>query len=214
MCSSWLWARATNGNFPFEELKSCIPCRPDDIMSTVHGTLAEGLWHSFHRRTAEALEVFERATAMVRKSFCVNSHTILVMPMLAMGLRRHAEALKSTDERQSRQLLKRARRVCKWATRLTRLFPAAYPATLRERSLILAAFGKTKKALKYADKSCRVAEGQKAKYEHAQSLLVRGKLAKALGLAEADEQIRTAEAALEAMESPVRAMASGAAASS
>jgi hypothetical protein len=80
------------------------------------------------------------------------------------------------------------------------LFPAAYPLSLRERSLILAVYGKTWKALKYADKSCAVAERQKAKYEHAQSLLVRGKIAHQLGLPEAEEQIHTAEAALDEIE--------------
>src|SRR5262249_43390717 len=148
MCSSWLWARATRGNIPFEGLKSCIPCRPDDVMSTVHGLLAEGLWHSFHGRTDEALRVTERAAEMVRKTFCVNSHTILVIPMLAMTLRLHADTVEGDDGAHAKQLRKRAYRVAKWATRLTRFFPAAYPLALRERSLILATYGKTRKALK------------------------------------------------------------------
>lgn len=204
MCSSWLWARATRGNLPFEELKSCIPHRPDDVMSTVHGMLAEGYWHTFHGRTAEALQTFEKAASIVRNTFCANSHTILVVPMLVMGLRLHADAVENNDAPQAKQLRRRAMRVAKWATRLTWLFPAAYPLALRERALVLAANGKTKKALKYADKSCAVAQAQQAKYEHAQSLLVCGKLAKELGLPEADEQIRTAEVALDVIERPVR----------
>ena len=49
MCSSWLLVRATGGDFPFDELRGCIPLRPDDVMSTVHATLAEGLWHKSPR---------------------------------------------------------------------------------------------------------------------------------------------------------------------
>jgi serine/threonine protein kinase/tetratricopeptide (TPR) repeat protein len=206
LCSSYLWARATRGNIPFEELKSCYPSRPDDIMSTVHGVLAEGLWHTFHGRTGEALRAFEQAAGLVRKSFCVNSHMILVAPMLAMGLRLHADAARADD---ARQLRRRALRVAKWGTRLTRLFPAAYPFALRERALALAALGKTREALKFADGSCAAAEAQKAKYEHAQSLLVRGRLARELGLAEAGEQLRAAESALDAIERPVREEAAG-----
>ena len=41
MCSSYLSARAARGNIPFEELRSCFPSRPDDVMSTVHGIMAE-----------------------------------------------------------------------------------------------------------------------------------------------------------------------------
>ncbi len=204
LCSSYLWALATRGNIPFEELKSCCPCRPDDIMSTVHGVMAEGYWHSYHRRTAEALVAFEHAAGLVRTSLCVNFHTVAVMPALAGALRVHADAVQHTDAKQCAALRKRAYRTAKWATRITRLFPTAYAQSLRERSLILAVYGKTKKALKFADKSCAVAEAQNAKYEHAQSLLVRGKLARQLGLPEADEQIRTAEAALEEIERPIR----------
>jgi serine/threonine protein kinase/tetratricopeptide (TPR) repeat protein len=174
LCSSWLWARATRGDFPFEELKSCYPNRPDDVLSTLHGVLAEGYWHAFHGRTTEALAAFERAALMVRKTFCVNSHTVLVMPMLAMGLRLHADAIQASDPKKAESMRRRACRVARWGTRLTRFFPAAYPVALRERSLILAACGKTKQALKFADKSCAVALTQKARYEHAQSLRVRG----------------------------------------
>jgi len=51
----------------------------------------------------------------------------LVMPMLAMGLRLHADAVQDQDARQAARLRHRAWRVAKWATRLTRLFAAAYP---------------------------------------------------------------------------------------
>ena len=177
-------------------------------MSTVHAVLAEGYWHSFHGRTKEALECYERAADMVWKTRCVNSHMILVLPMLVQGLRLQADATDVEDPKEARRLRKRARKRAKLATRLTWLFPAAYPLALRERALILDAVGKTKKALRFAEKSCRVAEVQKAKYEHAQSLLVRGRLAKMLWRPEADEQIRIAEAAIEEIEVPVRAMAS------
>jgi eukaryotic-like serine/threonine-protein kinase len=199
MCSSWLWARATQGNFPFEETKSCCPSRPDDIMSTVHGVMAEGLWHSFHGREAESLQAFERAAGMVKKSLCVNSHTILVLPMLARAVRRHAETLHAGDPRRVREL-KRALRLAKWAARLTRLFPAAYPLSLRELSLALAARGRLRAALRAAERSCAVALRQKAKYEYAQSLLVRGEIACQLGRFDGPDLRREAQAQLQVIE--------------
>jgi two-component system sensor kinase len=205
MCSSWVWARATRGDIPFEQLRSCIPNRPDDVMSSVHAMLAEGYWHTFHERTAKALEIYELAANTVRTTQCVNSHTILVMPMLTMGLRLRADAVQSGDPQQAVALRKRAVSVAKWATRFTRVFAAAYPLALRERALILEACGRPKQALKFADRSCAVAEAQHAKYEHAQSLLVRGKIAQQLGRPEAEEQIRSATAALDDMEQAVHA---------
>ena len=134
-------------------------------MSTVHGVLAECLWHTYHGRTDEATQTCERAAEMVWRTFCVNSHTILVVPMLAMSLRLHAVAMQHRNPQQAEHLHRRANRVANWAVRLTRLFPAAYALSLRELSLVLAARGKTKKALKYADRSCAVAATQKAKAE-------------------------------------------------
>ena len=203
LCSSYLWARATRGNLPFEELRSCFPCRPDDVMLTVHGMMAEGHWHSFHGRTGEALEAFERAFGLIMTSQCLNSHMIVCLPELAAALRMHSEAIRRSDPRRSDELRRRAYRRARWAARITRFFPAAYPLALRELSIQLADRGKAEKALRIADRSCAVAEGQKARYEHARSLLVRGKIAHQLGRPEAEEQIRGALAALETIEATI-----------
>jgi hypothetical protein len=79
-------------------------------------------------------------------------------------------------------------------------FPAAYPMTLREWSLNLRDQGNLRKALRVADKSCAVAESQKAKFEYAQSLLVRGQIAQQLGRPEAAGQISAAQVAIDAMD--------------
>ncbi|HEV3144733.1 MAG TPA: protein kinase, partial [Gemmataceae bacterium] len=150
-CSSYLWARATRGSLPFEAVSSCYPNRPDDVMSTVHGIMAEGHWHTYHGRSEEALKAFDRAATMVRTTKCINSHMILTLPELAGAVRRHADAVEATDPQQCAQLRKRAYRLAKWSTRIIRIFPAAYPLALRERAMILAAYGKSKKALKWAD---------------------------------------------------------------
>lgn len=193
MCSSYLWARATNGDFPFEQIGSCYPNRPDDVMSTVHGVMAEGHWHRFHGRTLDSLNAFERAAEMVRKSLCINSHMIVTLPELAKACRLHAAVIESDDPQQCKQLQKRALRLAKWSVRITRLFAATYPLSLRELALIYGDLGKYKKGLKFAKKSCELAEKQEAKYEHVQSLLVCGQLGKELGRPEAASQIAEAE---------------------
>lgn len=205
LCSSWLWARATEGDFPFDELRSCFPCRPDDVMSTVHGMMAEGLWHSHQGRSQESLEAFARAAAVVKRTLCINSHMIVVMPMLAGALRRRADALVATDARQANKLRRRALRTARWAARVTRLFPAAHPLSLRELSLALSASGKHRRALKAAQRSCAVAERQAAKYEYAQSQVVRAQVRQKLGLPDADDEWRAARAALDEIEQTARA---------
>lgn len=206
LCSSYLWARATRGNIPFEELESCYPDRPDDVMSTVHGIMAEGHWHTYHGRAQEALEAFERAAAAVRKNWCVNSHMILVLPELAAAVRRQAEVRQRPDPQGADHLRRRADWLSKWAVRATRFFPAAYPLALRERSRMLGLRGKTEAALQLAEKSCAVAEGQNARFEYAQSQLLRGQLMQKLGQPGGGDQIESAEAALDEMERPLREM--------
>ena len=115
------------------------------------------------------------------------------------------EAVAPTDSRQASVLRRRALRAAKWAARLTRIFPAAYPLALRELSLSLASKGSLRKALRAAEKSCRVAERQKAKYEYAQSLLVRGKLACQLGLPDGEAMVENARGQLESLEQAIAA---------
>ena len=134
---------------------------------------------------------------------------IVALPELATALRLHADTVESSDPYECERLRRRAYRLAKWGARITRLFPAPYPRTLGELSQILMVNGKRAKALKVADKSCTVAESQKVKCEHAQSLRVQGRIAKRLGRPEADEQIKTAEAALDAMEKAIPSAAKG-----
>lgn len=208
MCSSWIWARATGGDIPFDKLRACIPIRPDDVMSTVHALLAESHWYGFHGEFEKALKLCERATALVRNSGCVNSHTILVLPMLAKACRERAIDLATSDIKSSRNLLKRAGRLAKWATRITWLIPVAYPVSLRERSLCAFAVGKMKPALRFAELSCKVAHQQNARYEFAQSNLLRAKLKNELGIS-GEEELEQATRSLASFTDLVSSTGSG-----
>jgi tetratricopeptide (TPR) repeat protein len=198
------WSIGARGSLPFEELKSLFRALPDNIVATAMLLMAEAYWHWFHARTEEALQALERAYQMVKSSRAINWLTIGTLPCLVTALRRHADVLEAKDVRQSQSLRRRAFRLAKWATRLTRFFPPHYPHALRELSFSYAAKGRLRKALRVAEKSCAVAEGQNAKCEYAESLLLRGQLERQLGLPEADEKIRKAEGALAAFEKMIQ----------
>ncbi len=200
----YLWAKATRGNLPLDQLRTCLRPLPEDICATDHLVMAEGYWHRFHGRTEEVLAAFQRAYNLVKHHLTINFHTAEALPLLATALRLHADATHHKDPRHAQRLRQRALKLARWAVRITRFFPVYHPYSLRELSIQLAARGQVKKALKYAEKSCSVAQGQKARYEDAESLLQRGRLASQLGLPEAASQIHTAEAALEAIEKSVR----------
>ncbi len=176
MCAVWLWARVTDGDFPFDELKAQIPQRDDDIMSTVHALLAEGLWHSHHNRSDQALRVVERAAAMVRKSRCVNSHTILVLPMLTRMRRLRAAALASSEPALSKQLRRQSLRLARRSVWVMRLFPAARPLTWRELACVYRDLGRMRAARQAVRQSARIATRLQARVEQLEA----DKLAKQL----------------------------------
>jgi hypothetical protein len=195
-----LWTKASHGELPFEELKNCFRSVPEDIVSTDDLLMAEGYWHTFHGRTAAALQAFEQAYDLPMRRLLINFHTAETLPALVMALRLHAEAIESTQPSQSRQLRRRALRRARWAARIARLFPTQLPVSLRELSLLLAGEGKIRQAHKLAERSSTTAHRQGARYESAKSMLLCGHLAARLELADAERQIRDAEAALDEIE--------------
>ncbi len=191
------WASVTRGNFPFDELRGMFPLLADDnVLATSMVLIGEGYWHWFHSRTGEALEAFDGVYRTVTRNLALNHLTAVVLPNLATALRRHADALGPTAPHEARRLRRRAFRTARWATRLTRFMPPYHPQSLRELGHGYAARGRLREALRLAEESCAVALRQKAKYEYAESLLLRGRIALRLGLPGAEEQIRGAEAEL------------------
>jgi serine/threonine protein kinase/tetratricopeptide (TPR) repeat protein len=201
------WSLAAQGNLPFEELQGHFRPLPDNVQATSLLLVGKGHRHWFHGRTGEAVRAFEEAYGLVKRNAVFNKLTVATLPWLVTALRRHAESLVPTDARQAQRLRGRAFRLAKWAARLTRLFPPHHPHALRELSHAYAAGGKLRRAASLAERSCAVAEGQAARYEYAESLLLRGRLAQQLGLPGAEEQVRTAEAALAAHAEAIAAAA-------
>jgi eukaryotic-like serine/threonine-protein kinase len=199
------WSLGARGDLPFEELKALFRPLPDNVLATSMLLMGEGHWHRHHSRTEEALQAFKSAYELVKRHVVINHLTVATLPWLVTALRRHADALGPRDGGRAARLRRRAFRLARWATWLTRHFPPHHPHALRELSHAYAARGQLQEALRLAEQSCAVAEGQRAKYEHAESLLLRGRLARRLGLPGAEEQIRTAEAALAARDEAIRA---------
>ena len=195
-CSLYVWAKAMQGQLPFDELQSCCALATDDVLCTCNRTMAEGHWHLGAGRTNEAIEAFERVIQLCKKHRLLNFHPIDALPWLLHALRRRAEELRETDRAKSQRLLKRAYRFGKRAAWITRFFPTSYPSTLRELALVYADRGQLRKALRLIDKSLAVAKKQSAKYEQAQSAAVHSQLARKLGLDGADDEIQRAEATL------------------
>jgi serine/threonine protein kinase/tetratricopeptide (TPR) repeat protein len=198
-CSSYLWAKSVGGDLDLCELKACYTPVPEEIPPIVNSLKADAIWHLHHCRYEQAIEVLQRAWSLTRKSMVFMPHTIAVLPLMANAMRLEAESLRGKDTKPDLRKRKRALKTAKCATWLTRLAPIERPYALREYALMLKFTGRTNGALRVVEKSCKIALDQGAKYEYAKSLLVQGQLARELGIANADEQIRTAQAELKRM---------------
>lgn len=207
MCTAWLLARTTSGKLPFPSLKAHFPNRPDDVMSNVHGWLAESLWHLAHERPQEAVGILENAFVQMKNNNCYNSHTMHVVPMMAAARRHLAHDLQKTEPDAARQEMNRSVKWARWATRVSRFAPLMAPLALREFAQSLEAQGKLDKAYRMATKSCRVAKKQDAKFEYAQSLLVCSRIGVALQKAGAHEQLEEAQRLLAGFAEEQRAIA-------
>jgi tetratricopeptide (TPR) repeat protein len=195
--------RSCLGRYPFDQLVGSVPPTPGHRVGQTTSLMAEGYWHAYHRRTGDSLSAFEQAWDICRTNQCLTTFNMSVVSDLASALRRHAEAMEA-DGSDASAVRRRWKRIARLANRLSRFLPPERPHALRELSLAYAHRGRTKKALKLIDKSCRIAEQQQARYQHAQSLLVKGRLAKQMGDPSAEDQIRIAQERLDQIEGAVR----------
>ncbi|MES4785527.1 MAG: hypothetical protein C4294_06605 [Nitrospiraceae bacterium] len=97
------------------------------------------------------------------------------------------------ERRVARALLRLARSAARRGLRLARWFPNNLPHALRENGLLAAMQGQPRHALRFLQKSLRIAEQQGARYEYAQSLLAKGQLGLLHGWADAKDDVATAK---------------------
>jgi tetratricopeptide (TPR) repeat protein len=194
-----LWSRATRGRLPYDEVAGCVQTLPGHHLSMACLQMAEGYWHLHHGRFDQALASFSGAWETSRTNMHVVAYNSWVLTDYVSCLRACVLQQGRVDDR----LVRRWRRMAVWADRLSWLLPPERPRAVRELSLVHEHLGNRRKAWSLATKSCRVAEGQKAQYEYAQSLLVCGRLGFQLGRPEAANQIAQAEAEIARIEAGI-----------
>ena len=127
-----------------------------------------------------------------------------VPALVAWVLRQRAEMLKQCAPKQSRKLYKRALRIARFATWISRFWPRLGPSAYRELALLEAARGKLKLALRHIRSSCRIAEKQGTTFEYAQSLRVQGEIENQLGDSAGPANVARGECELERIREAVR----------
>jgi eukaryotic-like serine/threonine-protein kinase len=198
-----LWARASRGNFPFDELVGCLGVLPGNNLASICVSMAEGYWHIHHGRTEDAVIAFEKAWQISWTNSYLVTYNSWVLSDYAAALRIHAQAVKQHAPEKEAAIRRRWYQIARWANYVSLVLPPERPRALRELALVHLDRGHLKKAWKLAEKSCGLAQATKSGYEYVKSLMVMGQVAKKLGRPEADEQILFAQREITRLEKAV-----------
>jgi signal transduction histidine kinase/CheY-like chemotaxis protein/tetratricopeptide (TPR) repeat protein len=171
----------------------------EDVQGSAMVMLAEGVRLFMLDRAEEAAVVFADAYRLAVKAGVKNVYVYPHLPWLASALRRQAEKTSHWTPGTRQALLKRASKVAWKALKVARTFQNDLPHALREAGLIAAMQGSIGPARKHLDESLAVAERQGARFEHAQTLLARGRIGVEAGWPHAQEEIETARRALRSL---------------
>ena len=194
-----VWARASGGQVNAEALQTELERPREDVQVSAQVMLAEGIRLMSLDRNPEAAALFEKAYQDAAGKGVINAWVIPLQAWLATALRRQIEMTSSWEPQRRAALLRRARQAVRRAVKVARKFPDDLPHALREAGLIAALQGAPERARQHLAESLAVAERQGARFEHAQTLLARGRLGLVLGWPNSEEHVATATQVLQAL---------------
>ncbi len=194
-----IWGRAGGGNVPPEILQTELGKQREDVQATAQVKLAEGVQLFMQDRVEEAAEVFDKANQVAVAKGVRNAWVFPLLPWWASALRRQVEKVSNWTPARRTALLTQARKAAREALKVARKFQNELPHALRETGLIVAMQGSIRAARQHLDESLAVATRQGARFEHAQTLLARGRIGSEVGWPDAEADLAAARLALRSL---------------
>ena len=191
-----VWSRASGGWMPADVVQREMQKERHDVQATAQVLLAEAVRLVGQGELEEAVQILTKARAVCREVGMMNAWVSPVLPWLATTHRLQWQRSTDLVPHRRRQLLVSARRAARQALSVARKFQTDLPHALREAGLIAAMQGSVDKARRYLDESLAVAERQGARFEHAQTLLARGRVGLEVDWPGAQDDEATARQAL------------------
>jgi len=193
------WSRASGGRLPANIIHKAMQLKRNDVQATAQVLLAEGVRLAAQREYADAENTLLQALEVCRKVGMMNAWVSPVLPWLATVRRLQWEDLNDISPNRRREIFRGVRLAVKQAIAVARKFQTDLPHALREAGFLAAMDGATNLARKHLNESLAVAERQGARFEHAQTLLARGRVGKEVGWPGAEDDLTTARQALRAL---------------
>ncbi len=194
-----IWVPASGGTVRQEIIHTELERARADVQVRAQVMLAEGVRLLKLDRAAEAAVIIEMGHTLAEDAGIRNHGTLPLRSWLASALRRQTEKVSYWAPDRRAALLQRACVAVRKALKLAHTFQNDLPHALRESGLVAAMQGATKNARHHLDESLAVAERQGAKFEHAQTLLARGRVGKEVGWPGAEDDLTIARQALRAL---------------
>jgi two-component system sensor kinase len=195
-----MWARATLGRVPVDVIQAELARPSADVQRTAQVLAAEGVRLLHENRPDKAADVLEQGQQLVQRAGVRNAWVSPLLPWLATACREAAQTATDVTPWRRRVFWRRAASAARQGLRLARKFQNELPHALRENALIAAAHGRQRKARRLFGESLAVAQRQGAMYEHAQTLLARGRVGLELRWPSAAQDMAGAQEALRALE--------------
>jgi two-component system sensor kinase len=193
-----VWSRASGRQVPADVVQRESKKEGKNVWATALVLLAEAVRRVRQDELTEAAEYLTQAYNVCRNSG-MNAWVGPILPWLATTYRLQCERSTDLVPVRRRQLLKKARRAVRQALSVARKFQPDLPHALREAGLIAAMQGSVGKARVCFDESLAVAERQGARFEHAQTLLARGRIGIEVGWPGAQQDTAAARQALSSL---------------
>ncbi len=195
-----MWSRASGGTLATDIIQTELDRPSADVQRTAQVLLAKGAQLLLRdHRPEDAAAVFQQAQEVVEKAGMVNVFVVPLLPLLATACRQAAEKNDRLTPEIRQALLTRASKAVRKGMKLARKFRNDLPHALREAGLIAAMQGSTRQARKHLEESLTVAHEQGARFEHAQTLLARGRVGLEAGWPEAAQDVGSARQELRAL---------------
>jgi two-component system sensor kinase len=174
------WAKATDGAVPQELIRAELERSSEDVLTIASVLQAEGMRLLGRGEASAAIETFDESQRLFRQAGMKNAGVSPVRPWLVTALRQAAESTPS-DERRRAALIRRARSVARQASRRARFYRNDLPHVLRERALLAALRGRSRRAAALMARSLEVATLQGAQAEVLRTRAARGRIGASFG---------------------------------
>jgi len=190
------WAKSTGGDVPPELIEAALASSRNDPQTREAVLQAEALRLLRLGQPRRAVEQLAEAERLVRAAKLKSEYVSYLSLWRGHALRLASEEIASTLVVPRRRRLPGAERAIRRAVRIARRYRGNLPMALRERALLLARRGALRRALRVVGQSMAEADALGARFEYAQSLLVRGELERLRRRRGAEEKVARARALL------------------